>query len=222
MEGLTMAPRTSDINHAKITVFRESKKEEIEVMFNPSDYVVESSNKYAWIQIPGLQSPVGQYISGESQTLKVNLFFDTYTNEKAEKEDVRKYTKKIYGLLNVDGGLHAPPLCQFSWGTFNFKGVVESVSQQFTMFIKTGIPVRATLSVSMRSFLPVKEQLKNPPRESPDRTKHRMLNQNDQLWMLASKEYNDPGMWREIARANNIDNPRLLETGGYIKVPAIE
>lgn len=216
-----MPSPTGELEHAKIKVFKENGEEEFEVMFNPSDYVVEKSNLYSWTRVPGLQSPIAQYLGGEAQTLKVNLFFDTYSNDKQEKEDVRIYTKKIYGLMNVEGGLHAPPLCQFSWGSLNFKGIVENVSQQFTMFIETGIPVRAMLSVSFKAVLSLEEMQKNPPLESPDRTKHRMLNQNEQLWMLAAQEYDNPGMWREIARANDIYNPRLLKTGKHLKIPAL-
>ena len=213
-----------DIERAVVFVDTGGKEEKIDVMFNPSDYVIESGNNYSWIQVPGLQSPIAQYISGENQTLKMNLFFDTYATDKLEdeKEDVRNHTKKIYGLLDIKSELHTPPTCRFVWGSLNFKGIVESVSQQFTMFVKTGIPVRATLSVTFRSVQTIEEQLKHTPRESPDRTKQRIVKQNDQLWMLAVQEYDDPGKWREIAQENNIYNPRFLKSGTQIRVPSID
>ena len=74
----------------------------------------------------------------------------------------------------------------------------------------------------MRSWQTVNEQLQEIPRQSSDRTKQRVLKQDEQLWMLAAREYEDPGKWREIAIANGIDNPRLVQSGSKIIVPPLE
>lgn len=92
------------LKKAMIIVDRGNKEDRIEVMFNPSQYSMESGNKYAWHTIPGLSMPVGQFVSGETSTLSMEIFFDTY--EKGT--DVREHTKKIAGLLDVDKDLHAP------------------------------------------------------------------------------------------------------------------
>ncbi|WP_409341904.1 peptidoglycan-binding protein [Paenibacillus sp. MBLB4367] len=196
----------------------KGKKETIDVMFNPNEYSLESGNYYRWKKIPGLSYPIGQFVNGESSTLTMDMFFDTY--EKGT--DVRDHTKKIVGLLDIEKELHAPPVCQFVWGSLNFKGVVEKVSSKYTMFLESGIPVRATLRVSFKSWYTKKEQLQHIPRHSADRTKQKMLNQGEELWMVAAEEYDDPGKWREIARANGIDNPRKLQGGRKITVPRLE
>lgn len=90
------------------------------------------------------------------------------------------------------------------------------------MFLDSGIPVRATMNLTFRSWQTKKEQLQNIPRQSADRTKHATLKQGEQLWMLADREYEDPGKWREIAEANGIDNPRRLQAGQKIIVPRLE
>ncbi|MEI7027503.1 CIS tube protein [Paenibacillus sp. y28] len=204
---------------AKVIVERgPNNVQEIDVLFNPSEYELSSGNKYSWHTIPGLNAPIAQFVSGEATTLTLDLFFDTY--EKGE--DVRKHTSKISKILDVDKDLHAPPLCSFVWGSLNFKGVLEKVSQKFTMFLDSGIPVRATLHVTFKAVQSIKEQFQNIPRQSADRTKQKMLNQGDQLWMIAAAEYEDPGLWRDIARANGIDNPRQLVTGRKIIVPRLE
>ncbi|WP_274650189.1 CIS tube protein [Paenibacillus humicola] len=206
------------LKKAKIIVNRGTGDEELEVLFNPSEYALESSNKFAWQTIPGLQTPIAQFISGEATTLSMELFFDSYE----QGTDVRLKTSKISKLLEVDKDLHAPPSCRFVWGSLDFKGVVERVSQKFTMFLDSGLPVRATLSVSFRALQSMKEQYQNIPRQSADRTKHRMLAQGDQLWMLAAAEYEAPGEWRAIAEANGIDNPRRLQTGRKIIIPRLD
>ena len=189
----------------------------VEVMFNPTEYALESGNTYAWQTIPGLSMPIAQFVSGEATSLTMDLFFDTYE----KKEDVRQYTKKIVGLLDVDKDLHAPPVCEFVWGTLHFKGVLEKASSKFTMFLETGIPVRATVTVTFRAVYSVKEQFQHIPRQSADRTKQRTVRQGEQLWHIAAEEYEDPGLWREIARANGIVDPKRIEPGTVIKIPRL-
>lgn len=191
--------------------------ERIDVLFNPTEYSIENSNTFSWDTIPGLSQPIAYFISGEVPKLSMDLFFDTY--EKGT--DVRAHTQKVATLLDVDKDLHAPPLCKFVWGSLQFKGVIISVTQKFTMFLDSGIPVRATLTVTFKAVASVKEQYQKIPRQSNDRTKQKTVKQGDQLWRIAAEEYEDPGMWREIARANRIDHPNKLEPGTIIKIPRL-
>ncbi|MDD4767594.1 MAG: LysM peptidoglycan-binding domain-containing protein [Desulfotomaculaceae bacterium] len=192
--------------------------EPVKVLFNPAEYSIEKSNQFQSTAIPGLQAPVTSFVSGNAATLSMDLFFDTYE----QGTDVRNYSGRLTAMLDIDRGLHAPPVCKFIWGKLEFKGVLERVSQRFTMFLDSGIPVRATLSVTFKEYKTITEQLQSPPRQSADRTKHRVVKQGDSLWLLADREYGDPGLWRIIARANNIDNPRLLQAGREILIPPLE
>ncbi|OPX86529.1 MAG: LysM domain protein [Pelotomaculum sp. PtaB.Bin104] len=194
------------------------KGEPVKVLFNPTEYSIEKSNQFQSTAIPGLQVPVTSFVSGNAATLNMDLFFDTY--EKGT--DVRIYSGKLTAMLDIDRGLHAPPVCKFIWGKLEFKAVLERVNQRFTMFLDSGIPVRATLSVTFKEYKTITEQLQSPPRQSADRTKHRVIKQGDSLWLLADREYGDPGLWRMIAEANNIDNPRTLEAGREIIIPPLE
>jgi hypothetical protein len=42
---------------------------------------------------------------------------------------------------------------------------------------------------------------------------------NDTLWHLAQKHLGDGTKWKEIAKANNISDPRKLKKGQKIKIP---
>ena len=196
---------------------------EIPVLFNPGEYSMDKSNEFANINIPGLESPLLQFVRGGLETLTLDLFFDTYTDEKPEKEkrDVRDYTDRIVDLLKIDSDLHAPPVLKFIWGSLDFTCVLSKVNKKFTMFRPDGKPVRATLSVTFNEFK-TEKSTKEKPLQSRDRTKHRILKEGDSLWLIAAEEYGDPAMWRDIAIANKIDNPRILETGRGIVIPPVE
>lgn len=193
------------------------KGDPIKVCFNPPEYSIEKSNQFQSSQLPGLSTPITQFVSGNAQTLAMELFFDSYE----ERKDVREYTDKLISLLDIDADLHAPPICEFVWGGPPFKAVVERVTQRFTMFLDSGIPVRAKLSVTFKEYKTITEQVHRPPRESADRTKRRVIKEGDTLWLMANREYGDPGLWRQIAEANNIDNPRTLEIGKEIIIPPL-
>lgn len=190
----------------------------IEVMFNPAEYSIDKSNQFQLTSILGLSTPLTQFVSGNAETLTMDMFFDTY--EKGES--VKKYTDKVMSLIFIDEHLHAPPRCMFVWGAFQFKATVEKIARKFTMFMEDGTPVRATLNVTFKEYKTLSEQLSSPPRSSADRTKTRIFKEGDSLWLMAYREYGDPGQWRRIAEANNIDNPRIVEVGRELKLPPID
>ncbi len=203
----------------------------IKCLFNPSDFTIERSVNYAEHKIPGKDRPIMQFVNGEAETMSFSLFFDTYMStlesgnkslsEKAskpitEKEDVREYTNPFYKLMDIDSDEHSPKIVTFVWGLIKFEGVVANISQKFTLFSPSGIPLRAVLTITLKSYAE-----NNPVRNSPDRTKNRVVVEGEQLYSLAYREYGDCSMWRKIAEANSIDNPRRLRSGENISVPSI-
>ncbi|MFH5187472.1 peptidoglycan-binding protein [Paenibacillus sp. TAB 01] len=192
--------------------------DDIEVLFNPGEYTLDTGNTYNWMKIPSLSMPIGQYAHGNGTTLNVDLFFDTY----GDRTDVRDYTNRIMSLLDKDSTLKRPPVCRFVWGSLDFQGVVEKVTQNFIMFLDSGIPVRAKLKVQFKSWKDPDELLKELPPSSAKLVKQRISKQQEELWMIADQEYEDPGRWREIADANGIDNPRRMTTGRKLTVPGAD
>lgn len=215
---------------AIIKVINGTKKNKtINVLFYPNEYSMDTGNTYASTTVTGLSQPIVQFISGAATTLSMELFFDTSTKEDGQKDfkDVRDFTAEVSALANVDSELHAPPVCEFIWGApgngaQSFKGVLEKVTQKFTMFSSSGKPIRARLNVTFKSVKNITQQFAEIPRNSPDRTKQKMLKQGEHLWMFAEEEYQNAGLWREIARANNIDNPRILQHGKPLVVPRLK
>ncbi|MCP5106295.1 MAG: LysM peptidoglycan-binding domain-containing protein, partial [bacterium] len=164
--------------------------------------------------------------------------YEGYEDEGKKKlKDVRMYTDLITGwdsgitnsklpgkkgLMDIDSELHAPPVCVFVWGDFSFECIIERVTKKFTMFRENGIPVRATLSVTLKEYKEVKIQVKEIDKHSPDLTKRWTVTRGDSLWSIAAGEYGEPGDWRLIAQANQIDNPRRLTPGSELAVPRKE
>lgn len=194
-----------------------SRKSEVPVRFFPSEYTMEKSNEFASINIPGLESPILQFTRGGLGTLSMDLFFDSYE----EDRDVREYTDKVTDLLKIDPELHAPPVLRLVWGNLNFTCVMTKATRKFTMFREDGIPVRATLNVTFSEFT-TEADIMAAPKHSSDKTKVYTIKQGDSLWSIAAMAYGDPAFWRPIADRNGIKNPRLLEAGRVITIPPLE
>jgi hypothetical protein len=190
---------------------------DIPVLFNPGEYRLSKSNRIGEIGGPGLAAPILQFLSGKSRMLAMELFFDTFE----ARTDVRRHTDRLYALLEIKRETHVPPLCTFRWGTFSFKGVLESVDGRFTLFLPDGTPARAVLAVSFKERVELATAARRTPTESVDRRKTRTVKRGDTLNSIAAAEYGDPGQWRPIARANGITDPLSLQPGQQLILPAL-
>lgn len=90
---------------------------EVRAQVNPHELTFEKSAQFAEIQIPGLDSPVLQFVRGEAETLSVELFFDTTDQQGGDQPvAVTELTDRVYELVKIDPSRHAPPICTLSWG----------------------------------------------------------------------------------------------------------
>jgi LysM repeat protein len=194
------------------------------VFFNPNQYTL--TKKVSWKQdkMPGFNVSRPQFERGEPLALSFSLLFDSYES----KTDVRKLTSKVAKLGQVISKEKRPPVVKIIWGDdappyagLPFTGVVESITQKFTLFLDTGTPVRATLDLGLHETKAPERQLKEtpPPSGSPLQARTRVVKQGDSLWAIAAEEYKDAARWRPIAEANGITNPRELVPGTVLLIP---
>jgi nucleoid-associated protein YgaU len=97
--------------------------------------------------------------------------------------------------------------------------MVESVKQKFTLFSPEGVPLRATLTLTLREYKTLDEQLAQLNLSSPERTHSHVIQRGETLSSIAARFYQQPGDWRFIANANNIEDPRRLAVGTFLTVP---
>src|SRR5713101_9743307 len=136
--------------------------EYFEVQFNPTEYTLNKGAQIAEIGIPGIDSPILQFIRGQNEKLTLDLFFDTTRKGmgKSPVTSVTEQTELVYQLVKIQSKGHAPPRIVFSWGTYlSFHAIVESIQRKFTLFNPAGVPLRATLSVVLREYRSLADQL---------------------------------------------------------------
>lgn len=220
----------AQLKKATITVLDgKDQGKVISVLFNPTEYNFERSNSYKATPVPGLGSPLLQFVNGESDHLSIDLFLDDYTDpdgptslQQKEPNPVTKRLADISKLLAIDSDLHAPPPVRFNWGPMEFTAVIEKLGRKVTMFHPDGTPARATLSVSFKEYRTLRKQLEEPRRESADKSKRRVVVGREHLWFIAAREYDDPNEWTRIAAANDLDDPREIKPGDWLLIPPLE
>lgn len=212
----------------------------LEVQFNPAEFTLNKGVQLADINIPGLDMPVVQFVRGQAETLALDLFFDsTEEGMGGSAKSVTERTDKFYQLIKIDRKLHAPPVLRFVWGGTNFPGskftgdwssqsrtdgfrcVVESVRQRFTLFSPQGVPLRATLSVTLREYRTLEQQIDEIRLESPDHTHARVVRRGDTLARISQEAYGDPRQWRRIADHNRLEDPLDLRPGAVLEIPPL-
>ena len=226
---------------AKATLIAEYTSGAIDifpVQYNPTEFSLDKGVQLAEIAIPGLDSPLLQFVRGQTEKLSVDLFFDTTdAGTGAGAVSVTALTDPIYSLTKIEPAGHAPPIVTFAWNavfpgallppaTGNqrrnaFRGVVDSCRQKFTFFSPEGVPLRATLTLSLREYKTLDDQLSQLNLSSPDRTHAYLTRAGDTLARIAAVHYQQPGDWRAIADGNEIDDPRRLDPGVLLTVPSI-
>jgi hypothetical protein len=197
--------------------------EPFEVLFNPAEYSLNKENVFAEAAMPGRGSPLLQYVHGNARTLDMELFFDTWEAHGAAKarSDVRQLTRQVSALMSINPKTHAPPGVQVAWGSLTFVGVLVRATERFTMFLESGIPVRAQVQVSFHERMTGEEEARQVKRQTADFTHRHVVGQGQTLSGIASDVYGDPAKWRPIAIASDLDDPRRLPAGLVLAVPRL-
>jgi hypothetical protein len=176
--------------------------------------------------------------TGQSTTLGVELIFDTSKTGNS----VQGRTEQIVQLTLPNTSVPSKParrVVRFQWGSFIFYGVVESLTQTIDFFSATGIPLRATVQLTLSDVKQPNPDTARPPVTAPvgfgagagpgsggsatgavgaatgtpvGTTPLTLSQSGDSVQSIAARA--GAGVsWKTIAAANGIDNPRLLPPG---------
>jgi len=205
------------------------------VQFNPETLKVSYANQLAGkdekksgSQADGTSG--AQYVGAGSTKLSLQLWFDI-TAPMPEKEnpvdDVRKLTKQVTELMNpspaAEKDKFIPPAVCFEWGSFRFSGIIDSLEESIEFFSDTGVPLRASMSLSMsqQSVVVASFDASSPRfgRTSPGSNALTQAKAGNTLQGLAAASGRG-GDWQSIAAANGIENPRALVPGQFLDLAA--
>jgi hypothetical protein len=198
---------------------------QIQALFNPQTLTITKATMWRSSPKPGSDTSTAQFLYGEPAMLTVELFFDTYER----RQRVTEHTQAVFALTTIQehGELHRPPLCRLQWGNFNISDiyqcewVLQNLTQQFSLFLADGTPVRATLGCTFQQWRSDAIEARLLDKKSADVAKTRTVRRGETLSSIAAEEYQDPTRWRPIAEANGLNDPRQLQPGQVLVIPAL-
>jgi hypothetical protein len=136
---------------------------------------------------------------------------------------VRVKTEQIFNFMKPTPGTgknkkqFIPPGVRFHWGSFLFDGIVDSMDENLEFFSSSGVPMRATVSLSM-SQQELKFQRGEAGEEAAGTSAFEEARAGDSVQQMAAKAGNPD--WKGVALANGIENPRLLAPGTLVNMSA--
>jgi hypothetical protein len=197
----------------------------IEFQFNPKELTLGKSASWARDTAKGNPSSgPPQYNGPQPSKLTLELFFDA--SDTQDNSVVKRVEKLFECCVPTDASLvkkkESPPWVLFRWGGLTgFLAYISSVSVKYTLFTSSGVPVRATCTVTLEE-LAGQTPKQNPTSGGLVPNRVHVLTAGDTLAGVAYAEYGDPTLWREVARANEIDDPMRLRPGTRLLLPAAE
>ncbi|MGH2497407.1 MAG: LysM peptidoglycan-binding domain-containing protein [Ktedonobacteraceae bacterium] len=196
----------------------------VKVQFNPETLKVAFTNTVKGDQ-KGSQGL--QYVGEGSTGLSLQLWFDLTVplfDSDPQVSDVREYTKKVLYYITPAGQEGAstnirPPAVRFLWGSFQYDGVMESLTESLEFFSSEGIPLRASIDLKLTQQKIQQINIRNTGSIggmfSAGTSPLTLVKAGSTIQGIADSM---GGNWQSIAAANGIQNPRLPQPGQLIKV----
>jgi hypothetical protein len=193
------------------------------VQFNPESLKVSYQNQ---IQQPeggdkrGTQANL--FVGSGTTKLTCTLWFDVNAPQPTQPDpdfkavdDVRKLTARVSYFITPkadkkDSKKFVPPGVSFIWGSFRFEGIMESIEETLEFFSPEGKPLRASVAIALTQqkilVIPA-EDIPSPQKTPPGTKPTTPVPQGSSVQKLAGPD------WQGVAQANNVENPRLPQTG---------
>ncbi len=138
----------------------QQKQRRVDVFFNPETLTLTLTNT---IQ-QGRRRRPAQTVTESTAKLSMDLIFDSTMDGR----DVREHTHKVAQMMDpvqtrtTAGGRtrerKVPSIVVFEWATVKFEGYIDSYKETIDFFSAQGIPLRATINLSLtqqeRTFAP--------------------------------------------------------------------
>lgn len=186
------------LTKAKIYILANGTQPEssFDVLFNPNEYTVTQQNDFS--EFTNSQVIIHKFSGQKPKTLDMTLYFDTYEKKVSVKDQVDKILSLLYSYGKE------PTVCKFLWGDFSFTGILKSASQEYSMFLSSGEPVRATVKVQFIYYNTAKASDKQNTETAIVLTEQQKKSIQGITYLVSG----DPEEWKSTAKANGVDNPR--------------
>lgn len=214
-----------------------------EVQINPEQITRNFSIKYHEPQTPGGNGSEFQFEKVNPEELELRFILDgtgTVLQNNAPSPDMMgtlisalpgdaqtayvslKVTQLQATVYDFSDENHRTPFILVEYGKLIFMGLLMNMSVNYNLFTPSGIPLRAEVTLNLKSHTPFKENAAVLSLLSPDLTRQHTVIGGENITRICFDTYDDEKYYIEVAKANNITNFRNLKPGMRLTLPPID
>ncbi|MBC6996655.1 hypothetical protein QWY85_08930 [Neolewinella lacunae] len=202
-------------------------KNPLEVSINPSGY--KRTFKPLKAGKPAITLANGEIadikiVDPPPEIFQVELWFDATgavpgTGEVTDDIELLKKHALLY-----NGDIHSTNFVKLEWGGTGgllFKGQLQSLNVDYSLFDRKGKPLRAKALATFVEFIDAKTRESLKKKNSPDLTHVRTVGAGDTLPLMCYRIYGDSAYYVQVAAANQLASVLDLRPGQRIVFPPI-
>lgn len=237
MENIPFQAQSNGVSKIVVVAYQDKEVREqakdlppFVIPVNPENYSQNYKVDYDVRRGHGQQKTEVKFKSTAPEELKLEFVFDgTHAiqdyyydsqSQKTVKEQVTDFLKTVY---DMSGEIHMPRYLKLFWGeNFMMQCVMTNVDINYTLFNKSGEPLRAKVSATFLDHIAKEQRVAREGKESPDLSHVRKVKSGDRLDALAYSIYKDSKYMLQIAKANNLVSLRNLMPGNSLQFPPFD
>jgi hypothetical protein len=124
-------------------------------------------------------------------------------------------------IFTYNSNSHSPNFLVLAWGKLLFKGRLESLSINYTLFKPDGTPLRARAHASFAGFNDEVTLALKANKSSPDLSHVLTVKAGDTLPLMCYAVYGTSAYYAEVARANGLNGFRHVPVGTQLLFPPL-
>ncbi len=212
--------------------FTDASKE-FEFMFNPESYSLDVATTFSCQQAIGSPGREARFVHNPPSKLSVTLLIDgtgvlktgaaQLLSEIFSPANIHNQVSEFLSLtMHPNSDTHEPSFLRIVWGTLNFHCRLVSCTVKYTLFDKSGKPLRAEIPCTFISDMDVERMKKKANFLSPDLTHQRTVQAGDDLLVMTHRIYGSPEWYIKVAKVNGLNNFRDIQPGQTLIFPPIK
>lgn len=196
-------------------------------MINPSEFSLSQAILYNKTAALGSSAPNLRFVNVRGDKVSFSLVLDgtgvvpVASAADAGKTVAQRLEELSAVVYDYDGEKHQPDGVKLLWGSFVFYGYLDSMDTQYTLFMPSGEPLRARVSLSFTGSKSSQEESLQAKRASPDLSHSVLVRSGDTLPLLCERIYGDGRYYLAVARFNGLASFRRLQPGLRLHFPPL-
>ena len=219
MDKLEIIPLSKPMEPGTTSPSLDSGNKQV-VQFNPENISFAKMNEWVFRTDLGNDVPKVVFGGGLAGSLSLRLLFDS-TDDGSDVRDryapLLKMSMVKPSSNNDAGGTPQQVLLQ--WGNLmSYVAVIQSLTQEFSLFKEDGTPLRAEVGVRFRQAWDEKNKGGTNPTSRSEARQTWVVEQGQRLDWIAYQLFGRSSAWRHIAETNGLEDPTTLRPGQILKI----